>query len=455
MDRSRRDFLRRTATASGAVLLAPSLAGLISRLDGQGVPAVRWAAAGEGGYGPLRRAGAELALPDGFRYRVLSEIGQPMTDGMPTPNAFDGMAAFPLLNGDIRLIRNHENRDPPGTAVPIGVPELAYDALAGGGTTSVDVRIEGDGTPHVVRDFVSVSGTIVNCAGGPTPWGSWLTCEESVAGTLQGWQREHGYVFEVPAAADGEVAAVPIPAMGRFVHEAVAVDPRSGIVYLTEDAGRAGFYRYLPRTPGRLHDGGRLEMLALLDAPGHDTAIGQRVGVIRAVRWVPIDDADPGPGETSVFQQGFVQGGARFARLEGCWPGDGGIFFHSTSGGDAQVGQVWFYRPGPLDGGDLTLVFESPSRDVLDYPDNITVSPRGGIVICEDGQGEQHLRGLTPDGRLFDFARNLMNTSEFCGACFAPDGETLFVNIQGSTTLGGTVRGVTMAIQGPWRSGAL
>lgn len=454
MTTSRRSFLRQAASAGSAAAIAPSLAGLIARIDGQGPPRVRRAGPGEGGYGPLQAVNPELALPAGFSYWILSEIGQPMSDGSPTPNAFDGMAAFALPNGDIRLIRNHENRDPPGEATLIGRRELGYDALAGGGTVSLDVRIAADGVPRVVRDFVSLSGTIVNCAGGPTPWGSWLSCEESVAGTAQGWQREHGYVFEVPAGSDREVRAVPIVAMGRFVHEAVAVDPATGIVYLTEDAGRSGFYRYLPRTPGRLLDGGTLEMLAVAEHPRHDTATGQRVGRTLPVHWVPIDDVDPVSGAPSVFAQGHARGGARFARLEGCWTGDGGIVFHATSGGDAQVGQVWFHRPGPS-GGDLTLLFESPSRDVLDYPDNITVSPRGGIVICEDGQGEQHLRGLTPDGRIFDFARNLMNTSEFCGACFSPDGETLFVNVQGSTTRGGTVRGATFAIRGPWHEGAL
>ncbi len=455
MPSSRRSFLRRAATLSGAAVLAPSMAGLVSRLDGQAVVTVRRAGVGEGGYGPLRPAGPELALPEGFRYWVLSEIGQPMSDGSPTPDGFDGMAAFPRPNGDVRLVRNHENRDAAGTARLLGESALAYDPLAGGGTTTLDVRIGDDGIPRVVRDFVSLSGTIVNCAGGPTPWGSWLTCEESVGGAAQGWQREHGYVFEVPARAESEVAAVPIVAMGRFVHEAVAVDPHSGFVYLTEDAGRSGFYRYLPRTPGRLLDGGRLEMLALTDHPNHDTATGQWMGTTRSVRWVPIDDANPGPGAPSVFTQGYAHGGARFARLEGCWYGDGGIFFHATSGGDAGVGQVWHHRPDPIGGGQLTLVFESPSRDVLDYPDNITVSPRGGLVLCEDGAGEQYVRGLTLDGRIFDLARNTVNTSEFCGACFAPDGETLFVNIQGSTTRTGTTRGMTLAIRGPWRAGAL
>lgn len=453
MPTTRRDFLRRTAVGSAA-FLTPSLAGLIARVEGQAVPTVRYAGLGRGGYGPLIDAGPELALPEGFRYWVLSEIGQPMRNGVPTPNAFDGMAAFARPDGVIRLIRNHENRDEPGVAILLGSDERAYDRLAGGGTTTLDVRIGADGTPRLERDFVSLSGTIVNCAGGPTPWGSWLSCEESVAGTRHGWQREHGYVFEVTADADAEVTAEPIVAMGRFVHEAVAVDPDTGIVYLTEDAGRSGFYRYIPETPGRLRDGGRLEMLAIAGHPRYDTATGQRQGSTMPVRWVPIDDVNPGPDSPSVFTQGFGRGGARFARLEGCWYGDRGIFFHSTSGGDAEVGQVWFHRPGE-GGGELALIFESPSRDVLDYPDNITVSPRGGVLICEDGAGEQYLRGLTRDGEIFDFARNVMNTSEFCGACFAPDGATLFVNIQGSTTRGGTVRGVTVAIRGPWARGAL
>jgi secreted PhoX family phosphatase len=92
---------------------------------------------------------------------------------------------------------------------------------------------------------------------------------------------------------------------------------------------------------------------------------------------------------------------------------------------------------------------------VLDYPDNITVSPRGGIVMCEDGAGDQFIRGLTRDGRIFDFARNLLNRTEFAGACFSPDGRTLFLNIMGSTSDAGKEKGVTLAIRGPWTDGAL
>jgi uncharacterized protein len=459
---NRRTFLRRSGAFAGAAVLAPSLQGLVAcaRSDPAKSTTMRptRAARGSGGYGVLRDAGPELALPAGFGYTVLSYTGKPMSDGIETPVAFDGMAAFPLPNGNVRLIRNHENRDSPDTARVKGDASRAYDAKGGGGTTSLEVRFGADGKASLVRDFVSLNGTIVNCAGGPTPWGSWLTCEESVEGRAQGWTQEHGYIFEVPASAEAPVTPVPLKAMGRFIHEAVAVDPGTGIVYETEDRQIAGFYRFIPRQRGSLSAGGRLEMLAIDGRPNYDTADGQRMGATLPVHWVAIDQPDPSGtwgDSAAVFAQGFTKGGARFSRLEGCWWGDGGVFFHATNGGDAKVGQVWFYRPNGADAGSLTLVFESPSADVLDYPDNITVSPRGGIVMCEDGGGDQYLRGLTRDGRIFDFARNLLNHTEFAGACFSPDGRTLFVNIMGSTSDAGMYKGATLAITGPWSDGAL
>ena len=410
------------------------------------------------GYGPLVNVGPELALPAGFSSTVLSHNGKSMSDGTPTPGAFDGMAAFPLPNGNVRLIRNHENRDRPWSTRPKGNPAKAYDAKAAGCVTSLEVRLPPNGPPELIRDFVSLTGTIVNCAGGPTPWQTWLTCEESVEGRAHGWAAEHGYVFEVPVSAESEVTPVPLKGMGRFVHEAVAVDPATGIVYETEDRLVSGFYRYVPKRRGVLADGGALQMLAVDERPNLDTAGGHAAGVRWPAHWVAIGNPDPGGAwedSSSVFRQGFDLGGASFARLEGCWWGDGGVFFQATNGGVARAGQVWHYRPVSPDRGELTLVFESPSPDVLDGPDNITVSPRGGIVICEDGGGEQYLRGLTRDGRIFDFARNTLNNTEFAGACFSPDGRTLFVNIMGSTTDAGTRRSATLAIRGPWERGAL
>jgi len=443
-------------------MLAPSLQGLIACAANNSGALVRMnrpevALRGAGGYGLLRPAGRELALPEGFNYSVLSYPGKRMSDGHPTPNAFDGMAAFPLPNGNIRLIRNHENRDPAGTAQVRGDPGRVYDPRAGGGTTSLEVKIASNGSATLVRDFVSLGGTLVNCAGGPTPWGTWLTCEETVEGRASGRGEEHGYVFEVPALAEEQVRSVPLKAMGRFIHEAVAVDPGTGVVYETEDRQLAGFYRFIPNTRGALAEGGALQMLAVDGRPNYDTAIGQQMGQTIPVSWVPIENPDlGGPADpAAVFGQGFAKGGARFSRLEGCWWGDGGVFFHATNGGDAKVGQVWFYRPQGANRGSLTLVFESPSAAVLDAPDNITVSPRRGIVMCEDGGGEQMVRGLTPEGRIFDFARNILNAREFAGACFSPTGRTLFLNIQGSTLDAGTEMGVTVAIHGPWEDGAL
>lgn len=461
----RRTFVRSAAGAASGVFLAPSLAGLVARSgeiqtgDLRAGNAIRWAASGRGGYGDLLQSGPELELPDGFRYTVLSRNGQPMTDGSPTPGAFDGMAAFGMPDGTIRLLRNHENRDQPANARLKGDASAAYDAKAGGGVSTLELRLRDDGSPELVRDFISLNGTIVNCAGGPTPWGSWLTCEESVAGRAAGWGEEHGYVFEVPSASNSVARANPIKAMGRFVHEAVAVDPRSGIVYETEDQQTAGFYRFLPRRRDVLLEGGRLQMLAIKGRPGYDTATGQTAGEWLPVSWIDLEDVDPAGDSIhplTLFRQGTARGGARFARLEGCWYGDGSIYFHATNGGNARVGQVWRYQPGRWFRGDrLVLVFESPSPEVLDYPDNITVSPRGGIVICEDGGGDQYLRGLTPEGELFNIARNVLNRTEFAGACFSPDGHILFVNIMGSTVDAGVEESRTLAITGPWERGAL
>jgi hypothetical protein len=239
--------------------------------------------------------------------------------------------------------------------------------------------------------------------------------------------------------------------MGRFVHEATAVDPATGIVYLTEDIGSAGFYRFIPDFPAQLAKGGRLQMLRIRELRDADTRrkFGSRVRQPLACDWVDISDPDPSNAEKeplAVFQQGKAKGAATFGRLEGCWYGDGAIYINSTDGGDARTGQVWKYRPIGMDGGELTLLFESPNAEVLDAPDNICVSPRGGIVLCEDGGGQNFVRGLLPDGRIFTFAANILNDSETAGACFSPDGQTMFLNIQ--------TPGITVAIWGPWEKGA-
>jgi secreted PhoX family phosphatase len=436
----RRNFLHRSAAAGiGASGLTALMANAAqAKKAGRGNTPVE--APDNGGYGELQPDPAGvLALPAGFSYVRFGETGAIMSDGIPTPSAHDGMAAFPGPGSQVRLVRNHEQN----SGSPFDTP--FYDALAAGGTTNL---VYDTARKELVRDNASITGTVRNCAGGPTPWASWLTCEE----TTDTRNEPHGYIFEVPADARSAVDPVPLKAMGRFVHEACAIDPATGIVYETEDRGTSGFYRFLPDERGNLAAGGRLQMLGIKGRgrDGFDTRTGQRVGKPLPVTWVDIDDPDPadaGDNSLAVFQQGEAKGGATFARLEGCWYGDGSVFFNSTSGGDAGLGQVWEYRPRGSSGGQLILVFESEDADLLEKPDNITVSPRGGLLLCEDGGGTDFLRGVNPEGQIFDFARNDLNNAEFAGATYSPDGDTLFVNIQ--------TPGITFAITGPFEKGVL
>ena len=455
--------------------MAPSLAGLAACGSGRRNSAFDASSWIIEPYGPLVRSPdcPELEIAERLRCVRLSSGGVPSSvrEGLVVPNGFDGMAAFPMPNGNVRLIRNHEMTDPPESATPIGSPH--YDAAGSGGTTSLEVRISGEGdglSVELMDEFVSLAGTRVNCAGGPTPWGSWLSCEETTDGRDDGFGKPHGYIFEVPVDAAGPVDPVPLVGMGRFVHEAVAVDPGTGIVYETEDAWYvplvpnrpgAGLYRFVPHEPGVLAAGGRLQMLAITGEPGYLTARDQTPGTVLPVHWVDIDDPDPEDAERdplAVFKQGLARGGARFARLEGAFHGDGGIYVVSTNGGDATSGQVFHYRPVSADRGELTLVFESPSPEVLDAPDNIMLSPRGGLVMCEDGSGDQHVRALDREGRIVNLARaplgpDEQRAGEFAGSCFSADGRVLFFNAQGDRRAGGTVASATYAMWGPWEDG--
>ncbi len=456
----RRSFLHKSALASG-VLLAPSLTGLISCADplAPNTSPLRLAKKGQGGYGelfPSNDVNDLISIPAGFHAALLSTAGDEMEGGV-VPYAMDGMAAFAAGSRLVRLVRNHELRDvPTSNPTPFGDP--AYDSIGPGGNTTLEVRVQPDGSAALVRQFASLAGTFVNCAGGSTPWGSWLTCEETVAGTGAGWGQNHGYVFEIPSAANGVVTPVAFKDMGRFEHEAVATDPVTGIVYQTEDRTPSGFYRFIPNNRGNLGNGGRLEILAIRGQPQYDAKTNQQLLTPMKVEWLEIPEPDsdaPTLASGFVYNQGFAQGAAQFARLEGCWYGDNSIFFNATSGGNAGSGQVWQYD---IRSEKLQLIFESPSSSVLNSPDNITVSPRGGIVICEDGSGTNFVRGLTPSGEVFDLVRNNANDSEWAGACFSPHGRTLFANIQGETRPlqnPGGIKGMTFAIWGPWETGAL
>ncbi len=467
----RRAFLKSAATATAAI----PFSAFISRVEAQSSPGRRAAGAG---YGPLSAVADEttglplLMLPAGFRYLSLGWTGDPMSSGILTPGAHDGMAAFPAggrhlgwhdnpselahdgnQDGGQRrghlavLVRNHEQ----GRGTPFS--GAAYDFAAAGGTTTLVFDAQHG---EIVESWGSISGTIRNCAGGPTPWNTWMTCEETNDFTTV----PHGYVFDVPT--DGMADPTPIRDMGRFSHEALAVDPVTGYIYETEDAGNSsGFYRYVPHKRNQPTEGGNLYMLKVVSVDRAPLNLGYANGTSFDVEWVPIETPD-NPAANSpgnfVWSQGRAHGAATFGRLEGCWYGnDRKIYIVSTSGGAVGQGQIWVYHPHRE---TLTLLFESPGSAVLNAPDNITVSPRGGLVLCEDGAGDEFVHGLTVDGEIFQFAKNNVvlsgqrngitgdfRGSEFAGACYSPDGDWLFVNVQSP--------GITFAITGPWHTGAL
>lgn len=449
---SRRSFLHRTlgAAATGAMLTAFSEFTARTACGDGGGP----------GYGDLfstidQSTGLPLLkLPEGFTYQSFGWTFDLLRGRETTPGAHDGMAAIQVGPDLVVLIRNHE-LTPPTTGGRKAFRAPTYDPKANGGTTNILFNLR---TGRVERTWASLSGTTTNCAGGPTPWGTWITCEERFASPGQrGLTKTHGWNFEVPTF--GWARPVPLYDMGRFVHEAIAIDPDTGIVYETEDAGTAGFFRFIPNVPGQLALGGRLQMLKVRGVVNADLRPKQDNNTTFEVDWVDIMDPHVTLGVTC-FSQGLSLGGAIFARLEGCWYGNGKIYLNSTSGGSA--GQVWEYDPVAE---TIRVVFQSPGNEILDNPDNITVSPRtGSLLLCEDGALDgQRMQVLTTDGQLAPFAENniVLNGEkhgivgdfrgfEWAGATFATSSTGqlwLFCNIQ--------TPGITFAITGDWSRGGL
>jgi secreted PhoX family phosphatase len=478
MSLTRRDFTRQSAITSAGVALAGSVGALATAPNA--LASTESAARESGadrhghhgvGYGPLLPdPKGLLALPAGFSYRVITHSGKTRLDsGEITPSNHDGTAAFAGPRGTTLLVNNHELKGPRADwEHPVPLTEgLVYDPAASGGCTVVEVRPDGH-----VAEWVGIAGTSTNCAGGSTPWGTWLTCEEnSDRAGVNGMTKDHGYVFEVdPSDRRANRNPKPLKFFGRYNHEAVVIDPKRGDAYLTEDAASPNglLYRWTP--PQQCHHGhgnfrtlsdtaGVLQAPKCYDSGGKfvdDLSRATKIGTVYGVDWVDVPDRDAKSVDVrKQFGAGEI---TRARKLEGMWWGDGGTYIVSSYARDESPvqhdGQVWFYDPKRR---TLTLkvllgVNPDPSADgAFDGPDNITVSPYGGLVIAEDGEGVQHLFGATDSGRTYPIARNELNAgteeapeySEFTGVTFSPDGKTLYANIQ--------TPGIMLAITGPWK----
>jgi hypothetical protein len=255
---------------------------------------------------------------------------------------------------------------------------------------------------------------------------------------------------------------MPITGMGRFKHEAVCIDPRTGIAYLTEDEtdGRGLFYRFLPNDRLAPAKGGRLQALGfrggddIRNWDGRSWAAGDWKDAV----WIDLDGVD-NPG-ADLRDRGHARGAAWFARGEGIFFGKDELYFTCTSGGPGRLGQILRYRPSRFEGdaremdepGRLQLFVEPTDSRVMNMCDNLAIAPWGHLMVCEDKvepEGVNFLRGITPDGKVYamgklvrEDAASPLPTTELAGVCFSPDGTTLFVNAYWP--------GMTLAITGPW-----
>ncbi|MFT3923021.1 MAG: DUF839 domain-containing protein [Myxococcales bacterium] len=382
----------------------------------------------------VRDPARTLDLPKGFSYRVIERVGEPMSDGYRVPGRPDAMACFPLEAGGFALMRNHELDPSLGSmsAYKVGTkaPAQAYDPRSYGGVS----RVVFDAQGRKVGSNLVLTGTARNCAGGVSPWG-WLSCEENV-------DFGHGYVFLCSPEADSVRAPHRIDAYRRFLHEAVAIDPTDNAAYLTEDRMDGCLYRFVPSKPSEPFGAGKFQALAVADVARFDLGADLPEKSRFKVRWVDLP-ARAGVHADDLRYAAQEHGAAILKRGEGIWRMADGFAFTCTEGGGISCGQIFHLRPTAT-GGTLELIAQSRNDAALDMPDNITLTPWGDLMVCEDNHRVVHLRLVTPQGQVVPFARNRLSRSEFSGVCFSPDGRTLFVNIQEN--------GLTLAVDGDWAS---
>jgi secreted PhoX family phosphatase len=384
----RRNFLRAAVAGTGAVALGFTL----SRAAIAGP-----AQTGPGPYGPLQPADARgIRLPAGFSSRIVARSGQTVPGtGYQWHGAPDGGACFPDGPGWI-YVSNAELGSPAG-----GASALRFNS---GGAVTGAYRI--------------LSGTARNCAGGGTPWHTWLSCEEV----------NFGFVYETDPWGG---PAARRDALGRFTHEAAACDPDRQVIYLTEDESDGCFYRFRPQVWGDLDAGGTLEVLVAGS------------GTTGTAGWAPVPDPTPGPGGTPTRHQ--VAGAKRFNGGEGCHYANGRC--HFTTKGDSRIWRL------DAASGSYELVYDDnlTSSPPLRGVDNITGSASGDLYVAEDG-GNMEICLITPGEVVAPFLRITgQRRSEICGPAFNPAGNRLYFSSQRGTS-GSSSGGITYEVTGPFRS---
>ena len=401
--------------AAGLLALGPSFWEALAR------PAKR----GRSPYGKLGAPDANgLRLPEGFTSRVVARAGQLVENTTYPWHTFpDGGATYRTRDGGWILVSNSE------IPTPVDLPfDPPIGGIGDGGASAIRFRADGE----IVSAYRILSGTSSNCAGGPTPWGTWLSCEEIDAGLV--WECD----------PTGREDAIARPAMGAFKHEAACIDRRTGFAYLSEDEGDGCFYRFKPKREGNLSEG-------VLQVA--------KVGRRGFVDWVKVPDPSGGAGP--LREQ--VPGATRFDRGEGIWFDSGTVYLATT--GDSRI---WAYnaRRGRIRVlYDPTRLKNPPLTDV----DNITVAKKSGdLYVCEDNGGDDpfDIAIITPQvprpgdrrPRAPRVARFLKLTgpqhgdasteaaSEVAGVCFNPKGDRLYFSSQRAF-----VSGVTYEVSGPFR----